>query len=398
MKKLVSLCLALSFLLSMSFLLVSCATDPTEELKKEPTVMTLSLNPEVEFLLDANGTVVSANALNEEGNLILNAAVFVGKTNEEAVKLFIDISTETGFLVSGTAEVGENKVEIAFSGDEAEKRYQAISDGVKKHLEDKGITAALENAEALGAEYLEDALEQCLPYLDEAKIAAMTYEEKLAALKESRLETAELRSEQLKEAYYAAKERAYEEAKLTYLKEHANMLAAAAFDGATKTYFEISDRIDALRKENLIDSDSPYQVALAAFRGAKTEFLNYRAYVATLPEGEVTEAIETHLAALETALDRTEEGLERAYESANALLDTAKEQLELAYDTAIGVISSLDANINTYLSEAEQTLTEGLDGATESFETAYADAVAAAKKCWTDMEEALKAGYTPNEE
>ena len=56
---------------------------------KEQKVMNLSLNPEVEFVLDENDKVVSVNALNEEGNLIVSAEVFTGKTAEEAAKLLL---------------------------------------------------------------------------------------------------------------------------------------------------------------------------------------------------------------------------------------------------------------------------------------------------------------------
>jgi hypothetical protein len=56
------------------------------------TVMNVSLNPEVEFVLDANNKVVSVNALNEDGNLVISASAFEnieGKTAEEAAKLVI---------------------------------------------------------------------------------------------------------------------------------------------------------------------------------------------------------------------------------------------------------------------------------------------------------------------
>ena len=39
-------------------------------------VMNVALNPEVEFVLDANDKVVTVNALNEEGNLVISAAAF----------------------------------------------------------------------------------------------------------------------------------------------------------------------------------------------------------------------------------------------------------------------------------------------------------------------------------
>ena len=48
----------------------------------EKRVMNMSINPSVEFVLDEEDKVITANALNEEGNLIIGAEDFVGKTAE----------------------------------------------------------------------------------------------------------------------------------------------------------------------------------------------------------------------------------------------------------------------------------------------------------------------------
>ena len=394
MKKILSLLLALALLSSAFLLLVSCGETPA---KKEPTVMTLSLNPEVEFLLDENGVVVSANALNEEGNLVVNAAVFVGKTSDEAVKLFVDVTKDTGFLVSGSAETKENTIKVAFSGEDVEKRYESVKKSVSNYLSEKGITASLESAAALTDEYLNAQLEVCLPYLEEAKITAMTYKEKLAALEASRKETAALTSEQLKAAYYEAKKTAYEKAKLDYVKKHTSAITAAAVDTASKTYFELCDSLETLRFKSLINEDSLYQKSLAAFREAKVEFLNYRAYVASLPEGEHTDAMNAHLDSLEAALEQAESGLNSAYAAANAALDEAKAGLDTAYQLMISTVRRPDSNIESALGEASDAVTDTLDGVTTAFETEYASQVTAAKNQWDAMKNALIAGYQEKE-
>ena len=65
MKKI--LAIICSALMAFSAAAVFTACGKNEE---AGTVMNLSLNPAVEFILDVNGKVVSVNALNEEGNLI----------------------------------------------------------------------------------------------------------------------------------------------------------------------------------------------------------------------------------------------------------------------------------------------------------------------------------------
>ena len=84
------------------------------------TIMNVSLHPEVEFVLDENDKMLSVNALNEEGNMIITAEAFnniEGKTAEEAAKLFVEVSKDTGFLIEGKVNQGENEVKISLSGD-----------------------------------------------------------------------------------------------------------------------------------------------------------------------------------------------------------------------------------------------------------------------------------------
>ena len=62
--------------------------------KESQTVMSLSLNPEIEFILDDENNVVTVNALNEDGYLIISLENFKGLSAEDAVNLFIKLSSE----------------------------------------------------------------------------------------------------------------------------------------------------------------------------------------------------------------------------------------------------------------------------------------------------------------
>ena len=101
MKKFVSFMLAAVLCFSVcSF--AACSDNQSNA--RDTAVMTVSLNPKVEFVLDSNDVVVAVNALNEEGNLIVSADVFVGKDKETAVQTFVQVSKETGFLVTGNVK------------------------------------------------------------------------------------------------------------------------------------------------------------------------------------------------------------------------------------------------------------------------------------------------------
>ena len=158
---------------------------PTETANaEEGKVMNISLNPQVEFVLDADDKVVTVNALNEEGNLIISAEAFAnveGKTAEEAAKLFVQVSSETGYLVSGTASVGDNQIDISFSGDadKAKALYDDVVAKMNEAFSEENIKAKVSQAKAITEAELKALLEECAPYIETAK---MEYKELVDAL------------------------------------------------------------------------------------------------------------------------------------------------------------------------------------------------------------------------
>ena len=184
----------------------SCKFFRKDTVEKQKTVMNVCLNPEVEFLLDGDNKVISVNAINEEGNLIISSEAFSdieGKTAEEAAKLFVEVSKDTGYLVQTEVQVGENELKISISGDLelAKTLYNSVETQVKSYLETVDIQATIEQQEALTEEYLKSLIEECAPYVETAE---MQYADLIDTLIESRKETSEFYSQQLKEVYYEA--------------------------------------------------------------------------------------------------------------------------------------------------------------------------------------------------
>ena len=138
----------------------SCG-DKTAEAEK--TVMNVSLNPSVEFVLNGKNKVVSVNALNEEGNLVVSAENFIGKDMDVAVTLFVEVSKETGFLVSGNAQVANNAINVSFSGDaeQATELYNKVSAKVGEYLSKEKITATVQQAAAITEEKVEALETEC---------------------------------------------------------------------------------------------------------------------------------------------------------------------------------------------------------------------------------------------
>ncbi len=389
-------CALCALVMSSSAIVLSACGDTGANNDEAKTVMNLSLNPEVEFVLDGNDKVISVNALNEEGNLIISAEAFAnveGKSAEEAAKLFVQVSKDTGFLVSGSLKTEENEVEVSVSGSEADVRalYESVATDIQAYYDELGIEAKIEKAADLTKEHLEELVEECTPYLTEAEIEAMEYAELVKTLAESRKETAEFYSQEIKTAYYEAKARVVEEAKVETLKAKLNAVGAIAVEAANTLYNSAVEQIESVRLNYLIKEDSIYQKALASFREKKIEYLNYRNYVSQ--QETITTEQANRLAELDQLLETAETALEDAGETANALLDSLKVELTNAYNSVITLIESNSVKAENYLTEIEEAKTTALANADEDFEENYAAYKAAAKNKWASMHAELVEGY-----
>ncbi len=390
MKKLIGLSLVLSIVFGI-FALSGCSQQQT--VKTEKTVMTLSLNPQIEVVLDEQDKVITVNALNEEGNLIISAAAFEnveGKSAEEVAKLFVQVSRETGYLVTGHVGEGENQISISFSGDEllAQKLYKDVKAHVNTYLEDVDVEATLTHAAAMTEEQLRAALAECAPYIEQAKLEAMEHKELVEQLASCRKETAQLYSQELKKAYYDAKAFALERAKMEVLKEQLSTFERIAFELVNQSYVSAIELVEVTRVEVLLDEDSIYQRALARLREKKIAYLSYRNELAAQDPETVTEEMKQHLAELEAALDEAEQNLIAQGQEAHRLLDEVKAGMTTAYNEIITMFEKVD--LTAYANEISQKQTAALEEFYSEFEAHYAAAAAAAKENWNNMEDDLQ--------
>ncbi len=362
------------------------------ETKDEKKVMNVSVNPSVEFVLNGDDKVVSVNALNEEGNLIVSAEAFTGKSAEEAAKLFIEVSKETGFLVEANATVKNNDINISISGDatEAKKLYDDVCVKVNEYLSAENVEAKIAEFKAISEEQLEALVAECAPYMEAAEVKALEYMELVETLYESRKETAEMYSQELKNAYYDAKAHMLQQVEFETLKTKVNELAQAGLDLAYTSYATAVESIEETRMEKLVSEDSDYQKALAEFRAAKIAYLNYRAEVAAMEQTAQTEAVLNALNAYESVVDLKEQALVSAGELANAALDSAKANVTALYNTVVGVIEKASVAINQHLEEISANQKAKMQAFFTEFETAYAESITKAEQGWADMKTQLE--------
>lgn len=381
-------CLILAVLmLASSFTFVSCQSKPDEGTY---TRMTVDINPSVEFMVDDENKVVSVTALNDDGSILIVGEAFVGKTPEEAVELVVSLAAETGYLVKGNVEVTENTVKISVSGDTkyAEKLQKKIEKTVTGALEDLDINGKVEKVEAMKLDELR-ALASSSTLFTEEEIAKMDESQLYKAVAASRMETAQLLTEDMRAAYIRAKEYeisfAESEATAKIINDLGGVysLIYTKYKVALDAYSAAIKKIDDFRYDSLVSPDSEYQKSLAALRDAKADFLKQRTYVASLNVNG------TEYASASVTLQATEEQYNRlltAYEelgnTLNASLEALVATLRACEDVLREIENQLPEDVKTILSEKateiEASVNEAKDTFFTEFEKAHKDDLDAA--------------------
>lgn len=348
-KKILAVLSAFCMAVPCAFAFTGCSDNSDEA----STVMTVSLNPQVEFILDANDNVLSVSALNDEGNFIVANASFTGKSAEEAVNLFLSVSEENGFVAS--AKSGDSTaVEISISGDDAQALYDSVSSKVSETY--SSIKLSLET---IDTDYIKDQLEDCA--VQASELADKTEAELLALLEDCRKEATKLNlnTQELKEAYfnekYFAEKKATIEAYIDQLSSELPVAIQTAFTAAKNTFDVYYTSLQTTFKQYI---DSAYTEVMTAYAEAKKAVLE----AAKENDGKVSAELE---AALETAEAAYEAVKTSAQTAINSVMSSIKTSLELCETTLGSYLSSIDT------SKVETAVNSALDSFNTEFSASY---------------------------
>ena len=373
--KIVSLVLATIMCLGMvSF--TGCFGNDTNSTAEASSYMTVDINPSIEFTLDKNNKIVSVTALNDDGAVLVSGSAFVGKTAEEGAKLVVKLATEQGYLVKGEASSTDNEVNIAVTGntETAKKIYENVKTKVNKYIEDSGIAAAVKEGEAKG---LEELRKMAIAMgLDEDEAAKMDVEALIEYIGESRKETAELMSEELRQMYYKAKN--------TQIKVAENEAVVKAIGTANETYTKAVESLnsakEALKEAEtkildayntyFVSADSDYQKALKDVLDAKAAYNKQKAEVAEMADGVEKTLEEGILAGKKSALDTADLVLSTAKTTAEAAIKVASTAFDEAYKAIDSIKASWPEEIQTVLTSAATEIDTAVNTAKDS---AFAD-------------------------
>lgn len=387
--KCLSLALCLCLLISMALPLASCKKSEPTPPEGTYTRMTVDINPSVEFMVDDQNKVVSVTALNDDGSILIAGEAFVGKTPEEATRMVVSLATDAGYLVKGEIHVENTdesqKVEISVSGnsDYAKELAKNVKSDVEKYLKDNKITATVESVKAKTLDEMRKVvIEDGLFTEDEVK--NMTEEQLYKALAAGRIETAQLLTAEMREAYYRAKDY-----KISFVEKQATAdiisgmgatykVLMSGYSTALAAYSTSIDTLDKLRYSLLVDPESAYQKALASLRDAKEDLLKEKKLIFSVKDGDKTYAeISASFKLSEETYNKALKAVEDAGAAANKAMETAiaalrevEAQLK-ALEEKLRENEDISAKLTAEAQNLEDTLNKAKDNFFAEFEAAH---------------------------
>lgn len=358
----------------LSFLVAICLIIPCLCLvgcndTKSSKVMTLKVNPEIEFVLDKDNKVVTVNALNEDCYAILTATwgenedattvseKLVGMQADEASELFIKVCDQEHFIqVNATSNV-----EISISGDNVNNLYNQVKSAIESvELEAKNIVLECEKLVKIKKDELVATAKECYKELSDDYLNGLTEEELVAKIKESREETKDFLNTQVKEFYYQMRDKYILMARL----EAADRL------GTFKTYIE---EVQKYIGEIANDFNTKYFDATSEFRAKTTEYINAKKeWLATNISGATEESFEKINQSLTYAQNALNSAMQQAQQAIDSALSTIGSTLKSIEDLLLDAISQLPGYAQTLETKLETKMSDlnaqfAVDGAYASF-------------------------------
>lgn len=333
--------------------------------------------------------------------MLISGEAFIGKTAEDAAELVVQLATETGYLVKGSVSASDNGISISITSDpeNIEKLGESVKAGLESYAEEIGLTARIEEGKALTLEELRKIAAACTTYSEE-ELAQMDMRQLLSAISLARIETAELLSVELEEAYYQAKQYRVALAENEKVKELIGTAGSvyeqllAGYDKAVAAFEEAIASIETVRYDNFVDPESSYQKALAEVFAKKQAVLEAKQALAEAEDDIAKAAAQLALTGAETAYTLAQGTLESYGTAANVALDVAVSALNTARDALTELRSRMPEEIESILSdkasEIDQAVNTAKDEFFAAFERAHADDIQAVKDAVAARKQALK--------
>ena len=240
-------------------------------------------------------------------------------------------------------------------------------------LADSGIIGAVNTIEAKTLEQMRQlVVDDGLFPEDEVK--DMTEEQLYRALAAGRIETAELLTQEMRDAYYRAKDYKISFAERKETQRIIEGMGAAysstlaLYNAALKSYSSAIDALDQLRYELLVSPDSDYQKLLAQLRDVKEELLKEKKIVASVKVGDDNYAeVSASFKLSEEKYQKMYDALVAAGEKADKAMSDAVQLLRVGENALRELEEKFPEEITDKLTEEAKNIEDAVNSAKDGF-------------------------------
>ena len=332
------------------FSFTACTDTPTTNAEQQ--IVTLSVNPEIEFIVDEEDKVISVTASNEDGIYLLEKfSSYTGLTIQEASLKFLELCEEYGFVISGS--VTEQNFTISVSGDGAEKLFNDIKQATSNKVSELGIQ--VDEMVKIGKDKLKDMVKECYQDLSSLDLAKLSETELVEKIKKSREETKDLHTLEEKMQFYFDRAYAVTETKIKAIKDYISQNDALK-DNAVISQLLASLDSACLNIKNSYDSiKAQIETKLAEIKAELETYVENKESYLTAFE-EYKNAKENNQANLEDLRDYAEglkESADGVRDEIKAKRDALQLQIKLLVDSTINsAMTQINALIDSILEVA----------------------------------------------
>lgn len=376
-KKLLTVALATALLTPTIFSLNGCSCSKQDP--DESKVMSVGLNPEIEFILNKDNKVVTVNALNDEGNHIISIVadsnqVFENMTAEDAVDLFLKVTKENGYVVSG--ENTENELVISIGG-EFDNLYNSVKESAEDYLSELNISAEITKDEITKDELIAE-VKECLKEYTSTELEAKTEEELVQLLESSRKETKNMLTEELKNLYYELRFDEIKNSEFTALQTALSNYGSLASNALSELNTVLSTlsttmtQFTSAYNTNFLDENSAYNQAMDSFISAKNSLRQARLNNESVLTQDQWNTLEASVTSAENALALAKTTAEGALTQFSNTITSAYNTIETVIIPMIDIFlndTQMKA-IQTAMANAQETIKTNYKS---TFETTYED-------------------------
>lgn len=396
-----SLCIILLFIVGT--VVVTFASQKAKENNNYNAIVQVDVNPSIEMVVDKNKQVLSVRGLNDEGKMMIEGEMIIGKTLDEALDTIIRIETELGYLV---VNGNDNQIQVTVSA-KTDEIYYNISNNVEQIVsnacEKVGVTATIDRMKGYAIDQLRELASELDPTLTEEEINALTYDQLVNVVKLYHLEVIDLASVKLEELYQKAKQYDIHFTEKEAVKQAVDSLdvvyqaSIALYDDIYLQLDNAYQTIQETYQQYFINENSSYQQALKKLAEKKNELIVQRNLVANLSEDtdsltRIEETaklsfLETEYAAYEQSLKTAEQIAENVYAATCEIFDsllTKMKELENELPESISAITFAT------LQDTESKMNAYKDNFFTNFEQEFAEEIAKQKNNLQQRKKELK--------